>query len=67
MNGWKLILYPGIQKLRLYHVAEDPREMRDLSADPAHAERVQRLYAELLRWQGETGDALDLTSRYPDL
>src|SRR5262245_15428120 len=36
-DGWKLILYPQAKVTRLYHVAIDPQEMRDLSADATQA------------------------------
>lgn len=65
-DGWKLLLYPKIQKIRLFHVTEDPCEMRDLAADTAQAGRIKALFAELLRWQKETGDALDLKAAYPE-
>ncbi len=67
MDGWKLLLYPEIKNVRLYHVAEDPRETRDLAADPAQADRIQTLFAELLRWQKVTGDELELAEVYPEL
>jgi arylsulfatase A-like enzyme len=59
-DGWKLIVYPRIEQPRLYHVAEDPHEKRDLAADPDQAERIRGLFAELLEWQRQTDDTLDL-------
>jgi choline-sulfatase len=65
-DGWKLILYPKAGVARLYHVAADPDELRDLAGDPAHAERRQALFDRLLALQRELADPLDLTASYPD-
>src|SRR5262245_27763913 len=35
-EGWKLIVYPEAKTTRLYHLADDPQEMRDLASDPTH-------------------------------
>jgi choline-sulfatase len=67
MDGWKLLLYPAIEKVQLFHLADDPLEMRDLSGNAAHADRIQQLFEELLRWQQETSDSLDLKAIYPKL
>ena len=40
-DRWKLIRYPHINKSQLFDLANDPDEMSDLSADPAHADRVE--------------------------
>jgi arylsulfatase A-like enzyme len=64
-DGWKLILYPNVPKARLYHVADDPRELRDLADDPRQTRRIRSLFAELRRWQLETKDPLDLTAVFP--
>jgi arylsulfatase A-like enzyme len=66
-QGWKLILYPDIKKTLLFDLTNDPKEIKDLSADPAHATRIRSLFQELVRWQKETGDSLDLKSKYPDM
>ena len=59
-DGWKLIAYPKAGVVRLYHVADDPQEMTDLAADPAHADRKKRLFDRLVKLQNELGDDLDL-------
>ena len=59
-DGWKLIAYPKAGVLRLYHLAEDPEEMKDLAASPAHAAKRQELFQELVRLSSELGDQLDL-------
>jgi choline-sulfatase len=65
-DGWKLILYPKAGVARLYHVAADPDELRDLAGDPAHAERRQALFDRLLALQRELADPLDLTVSFPE-
>jgi len=66
-EGWKLLLYPRIKKVRLYHLEEDPLEMKDLAGDPKHAPVIRRLFATLLKLQKEAGDTLDLRAAFPDL
>jgi choline-sulfatase len=66
-DGWKLIVYPKAPVVRLYHVAADPEEMRDLASDPAHAARRGALFQRLQGMQAELGDTLDLRSAFPEL
>jgi len=66
-DGYKLLLYPKISKVRLYHVAEDPDEMNDLAGDPRQRPLMKELFARLLELQKETGDELDLKSAYDEL
>jgi choline-sulfatase len=66
-DGWKLLLYPQIKHVRLYHVAEDPHERYDRADDAGQAARIKRLFNELVRWQKETGDEFDLSKAYPEL
>jgi arylsulfatase A-like enzyme len=40
----------------LYDLAADPFELRNLADEPAHAETLEKLRAELDRWIEETGD-----------
>lgn len=61
LRDWKLIAYPRAGVVRLYHLAEDPLERRDLAADPAHAERKRELFRRLRELQREHGDKLDLS------
>lgn len=65
LDGWKLILYPKAGVARLYNVARDPMEMRDLAGDPAHAETARKLFRRLVAMQGEMGDTLDVAQAFP--
>ena len=63
---WKLIAYrsdgdQGSDRTQLFHLASDPWELNDLSADVDAAAERKRLERELVRWQHETGDPV-LTS-----
>mgnify|MGYP005837390071 CR=1 FL=1 len=54
---YKLIEYvvAGRRTTQLFDIEEDPKELTNLADDPAYAEHLQRLRAELRRWR----DALD--------
>jgi choline-sulfatase len=55
-GDWKLIYYHGYRP-QLFNLAEDPDELRDLGADPAHASMRDRLLERLLSdW---SPDAID--------
>jgi len=66
-DGYKLILYPKAKVARLYHIAEDPHEMKDLAGSTEELPRMKRLFARLLELQTETGDTLDLKPVFPGL
>jgi N-sulfoglucosamine sulfohydrolase len=40
----------------LYDLESDPRELRNLAADPAHAKVLRELQAKLREWQKKTED-----------
>jgi arylsulfatase A-like enzyme len=64
-DGWKLVVYPGPGVFRLYHLAEDPDETRDLAGVAAHSERVAALFQRLQELQAGFGDDLDLGALAP--
>jgi len=66
-DGCKMILYPKINKVRLYNLKKDPEEMTDLGEDKNYNAIKERLFAKLLILQTETGDTLDLKTVYPQL
>jgi arylsulfatase A-like enzyme len=59
-DGYKLIVYPKANRLRLYHVEIDPFEMTDLAEDPQYRPRILKLANSLRHVQKETGDPLSL-------
>ena len=66
-DGYKLILYPKIGVARLYHVAEDPKELHDLIESPKAAPITRRLFRRLLALQAQMDDTVDLKAAFPDL
>ena len=56
-DGWKLIWYPKIARTQLFHVSEDPDELRDLAEDKGETERLRRMMADLQTWLRDQGDA----------
>jgi choline-sulfatase len=66
-EGWKLIVYPEAKATRLYHLAKDPQELKDLAADPATLDRKKALFAKLQSLQKELHDELDIASVFPEL
>jgi len=66
-DGYKMILYPKIGRVRLYNVKDDPLEMKDVAGDAASKPILKRLFATLLELQKETGDKLDLRAAFPKL
>jgi arylsulfatase A-like enzyme len=57
-DRWKLIRYPKVLKEQFFDVAQDPFELKDLSADPKYKDVVASLRAELEAWQDRIGDPL---------
>ena len=66
-DGYKMILYPEIKKIRLYNLKKDPEEMTDLGEDKNYNAIKEKLFAKLLILQTETADALYLKAIYPEL
>ena len=60
---WKLIRYPFLGKVQLFHLASDPDELHDLSARQEHGETLARLNAALDGWLAANHDPLAKKSR----
>jgi arylsulfatase A-like enzyme len=56
-DGWKIIWYPKAARTQLFHVSQDPDELRDLAGDRGEAERLRRMMADLQSWLRDQGDA----------
>ena len=54
-NLWNLAFgkRPAVE---LYHVAEDPFQLKNLTDDPAHVQRIEALQNQLVEYLKETGD-----------
>jgi hypothetical protein len=48
--------YCGRPAEELYDLTADPHERKNLAADPAHAERLKGLRADLDAWMRDQGD-----------
>ncbi len=57
-GGYKLIVYPVVNAVRLYHLAQDPEEKRDLANDPGHQAVRKDLEERLRRLQQTMDDPL---------
>ena len=53
---WKFVLYPKAGREQLFDLQTDPDELHDLSTDPAHRARRDKLAARLRTWREENGD-----------
>jgi arylsulfatase A-like enzyme len=68
LGDWKLT-FDMMGNGKLYHLARDPYELKDLYQDPSAAEMRNRLTAELLRWTIRTQDDLPVaayTVKWPE-
>jgi len=64
-DRYKLIVYPKIGRRQLFDLQNDPDEMHDLSADRAHASRIERMMVKLHEAQAQFGDTAPLTVANP--
>ena len=55
---WKLIWYPKVGRFQLFDLSADPDELKDLSADKAHAKKFDEMRALLAREQKTWGDTV---------
>jgi len=62
-DRYKLIRYPAVNHTQLFDLKTDPDEMKNLAADPSHAERVKDLTARLAKLQASYGDTLPLLAK----
>lgn len=62
---WKLIRYPQVNVTQLFDLEADPDEIHDLSNEPAHADRIARMMAQLAKAQQHYGDSQPLTIANP--
>jgi len=62
---YKLIYFNKLDQWELFDLAFDPHELKNLYRDPAHAETVKQLKAELYRLKKELGDENQFESGVP--
>jgi len=61
-DGFKLLVYPKIEKVLLFDMENDPEEMNDLAEKPEYQEKVNELFRELLELQKQMNDPLDISA-----
>ena len=66
-DGYKLIIYPEIQKIRLYNLINDPEELNDLSGKEDQKERIKTMFEALIQLQKDLEDPLDISGIYNSL
>ncbi|MEX2580912.1 MAG: sulfatase-like hydrolase/transferase [Verrucomicrobiales bacterium] len=64
-DGFKLIVYPAVPKVLLFDLDADPLEMNDVA--DGNLDKVEALFAELLKLAEEAGDELDYGASFPEL
>lgn len=65
-DGYKLLVYPKINKILLFDLENDPEEINDLATKPEYSNKVKNLFKELIELQKTMGDELHLQSIYDD-
>ena len=66
-DGRKLILYPKAKVARVFDLAKDPDEKKDLIGTAKGQEIAKELFGHLVAELDRHGDSLDLGATYPDL
>lgn len=62
---YKMIIYPTVNKVRLYDMIEDPLETNDLAeAEDKPVELLNRLFARFRKLQEEMEDPVDVSSAF---
>lgn len=59
-GDYKLIIYPKAQVYRLFHLKDDPKEMKSLAGQQAYAEVVNSAFSYFEKLQAEHGDTLKI-------
>ncbi|SDX29300.1 Arylsulfatase A [Lutibacter oricola] len=63
-DGFKLMVYPELNKILLFDMNNDPEEMNDLAVDKANKAKIKTMFDELLVLQKEMDDPLDISGIY---
>jgi arylsulfatase A-like enzyme len=63
-DGYKLIVYPNANKVKLFNLQNDPKEMINLAEKVKHKKLVSEMFKELLELQSDFEDELDLKPMY---
>jgi choline-sulfatase len=66
-DGFKLIVYPEANRVRLFNLKQDPLEQNDLAEVPEHRATKKRLFQRLLKLQIEMHDPVNLESMLAEI
>lgn len=66
-DGFKLMIFPAINKTLLFDLKNDPEEMHDLSELPENKGLIKSMFKDLIQLQKEMDDPLDLNELYQTL
>ena len=66
-DGYKLMVFPKIDKVLLFDLKNDPEEMNDIASKPENAAKVKSLFQDLMKLQAEMDDPLDISAIYKSL
>ena len=64
-NNVKILAYPQVPLIRVYNLAKDPEEEKDIASTEKGKEWIAKLFPRLLELQKKMGDSLDLTQSFP--
>ena len=59
-DRYKMIIYPRINKVRLFDLKNDPNEMVDLAGQKKYVKLMNKLFGQFQKWQKEIKDPLDV-------
>lgn len=59
-GGFKLIIYPGNNTMKLFNLENDPHEMNNLADDPQYRGKMNALLKQLINQQQQLDDPLQL-------
>ncbi len=60
-DGFKLLVYPKLNKVLLFDLKNDPEETNDLANLPEYQEKIDAMFEELLELQEQLNDTLDIS------
>lgn len=66
-NGFKLLVFPKIEKVLLFDMEKDPNEMNDLADNKEFTEKVKSMFLDLMKLQEKMEDELSLVHIYDKL
>lgn len=66
-DGFKLLVYPKANKIKLFDLKADPDEMNNLAMQSEYKTKVITLFAELMTLQADLEDDMDLSAMYQSL